>query len=57
MGGSSKKENKKINKACSKSLPSTLQRLNTEIKHESDVSPVALEILSALIRRWMPLIK
>jgi hypothetical protein len=57
VGGSSKKENKKINNACSRSLPSTLQRLNAEIKHELDASPVALEILSALIRRWMPLIK
>lgn len=57
MGGISKRQNQKINKACSKSLPSTLQRLNTEIKNELDANPVALEIFSALARRWMPLIK
>ena len=57
MGGSSKNENKKVNNAILKSLQSTFQGLNDEMERGLNVSGAALEILGALIRRWMPLIK
>lgn len=54
MGGSSRKENKKINKACSKSLPKTTERLMMESGLNEGI---AFEIESALVRRWMPLLR
>ena len=56
VGGSSKKENKKINKACSKSLPKTTERLIAEMQSGSN-DEMTIEIENALVRRWMSLVR